>query len=95
MAMPQSGMGAEYFHRDLYEMAAAYLFHIVKNHPFIDGNKRVGAMAAFIFLQMNEIDVTASERTFERLVLSVAEGSTDKARVARLFRENSRRRTHR
>lgn len=33
LAMPSSGFGEEYFHKDLYEMAAAYLFHIVKNHP--------------------------------------------------------------
>ncbi|MBI3855807.1 MAG: Fic family protein, partial [Planctomycetes bacterium] len=40
VAMPQAGSGGQYFHTDLYEMAAAYLFHLVKNHPFVDGNKR-------------------------------------------------------
>jgi integrase len=38
LAMPQSSFGGEFLHRDLFEMAAAYLYHIVQNHPFIDGN---------------------------------------------------------
>jgi len=44
-----------------YEMAAAYAFGIVKNHPFIDGNKRAGFVAAYIFLGINGLDFTASE----------------------------------
>ena len=44
-----------------YEMAAAYAFGIVKNHPFIDGNKRAGFVAAYTFLGVNGIDFTASE----------------------------------
>ena len=49
LAMPESGFGRQYLHlhTDLYEMAAAYLYHLVQNHPFMDGNKPVGAMAAF------------------------------------------------
>jgi death-on-curing protein len=92
IAMPQSGMGGEYFHRDVFEMAAAYLFHIVKNHPFVDGNKRVGAMTAFVFLRMNGLEMAAGDPAFERLVLSVAEGRADKATVAKFLRQNSRRR---
>jgi death-on-curing protein len=38
-------------------MAAAYLYHIVQNHPFIDGNKRTGAAAAIIFLSMNDMEL--------------------------------------
>lgn len=90
VAMPQSGMGGEFFHRDLHEMAAAYLFHIVKNHPFVDGNKRVGAVAAFVFLRMNGIDVTAPEAAFERLVRATASGTTDKTMIAGFFRRHSR-----
>lgn len=74
LAMPSAGFGKQYYHRDIYEMAAAYLFHIVQNHPFVDGNKRVGAMAAYIFLRMNSIQVTASESRFEALVRKVAQG---------------------
>ena len=43
LAAPQSAFGGEFLHAGLHEMAAAYLFHLVSNHPFLDGNKRVGA----------------------------------------------------
>jgi death-on-curing protein len=90
LAMPRAGAAGEYLHRDLFEMAAAYLFHVVKNHPFVDGNKRVGAMSAFVFLRLNGLMVSASNAAFERAVLSVAEGTMDKAGAARFFRENTR-----
>lgn len=54
LAVPRASFGGEFLHQDLFEMAAAYLYHIVQNHPFIDGNKRTGAAAAIIFLSMNE-----------------------------------------
>jgi death-on-curing protein len=50
VAMPQSTFGGEYLHASIHMMAAAYLFHITQNHPFIDGNKRAGANAAITFL---------------------------------------------
>ena len=52
-AMPEMGFGGEYLHHDLFEMAAAYLFHIVMDHPFVDGNKRAGTAAARVFLRLN------------------------------------------
>ena len=92
LAMPRAGSGGEYFHTDLHEMAAAYLFHIVMNHPFVDGNKRVGAMAAFTFLKLNGITLRAPEPAFEKVVLSVAGGKSDKAAVAAFFRKHARTR---
>ena len=53
LAMPQAGFGDQYAHADLFEMAAAYLFHLCKNHPFADGNKRVGFHSAYVFLKLN------------------------------------------
>jgi death on curing protein len=67
-------------------MAAAYLFHIVKNHPFIDGNKRVGVMSAYVFLRLNGLDLQASNESFEELVRDVAEGKAEKRMVAEFFR---------
>ncbi len=89
VAMPTAAFSGEYLHSDIYEMAAAYLFHITKNHPFIDGNKRTGAAAAALFLLMNGIELIADEESYEKLVLSVVEGTTDKAAVARFFRDHS------
>jgi death-on-curing protein len=70
-------------------MAAAYLFHIVQNHPFIDGNKRVGSVAAFVFLALNNMRLTAEEEAYADLVLSVARGETPKSMVAEFFRRDT------
>ena len=50
VAMPRASAGGEPVHRDLFEMAAAYAFHIAQNQPFADGNKRTGLLAAIVFL---------------------------------------------
>jgi death-on-curing protein len=75
-AMPAAAISSDYLHSDIYEMAAAYLFHITKNHPFLDGNKRAGATAAVVFLLMNGVELVADEDSFERLVWAVAEEKT-------------------
>ena len=89
LAMPDMGSGSVYFHTSLHEMAAAYLFHIVKNHPFVDGNKRVGMLASYVFLRMNGVELVATNEAVFELVLSVAEGRTDKAAVAQFLRKHS------
>src|SRR5690242_16295017 len=53
IATPQTTFGGEFLYGSIPAMAAAYLFHISQNHPFIDGNKRVGANAAITFLLLN------------------------------------------
>ncbi len=88
LAMPEAGFSNRYLHSDLFEMAAAYLFHIIQNHPFVDGNKRTGAVAALVFLSLNGIEIEASEDIFERTVRAVAEGKMDKSAIARFFREH-------
>lgn len=88
LAIPAAGYGGRYLHHDLYEMAAAYLFHIIRNHPFIDGNKRTGTVAALVFLEINDIEVDIDEESLEELVLAVAGGKEDKATVAAFFRKN-------
>ncbi len=90
LGMPAATYGSEFLHTDVYEMAAAYLFHLVKNHPFVDGNKRVGAVAALVFLLLNAHDFDAPEDDFAEMVLSVARGETDKAEVAVFIRRWSR-----
>lgn len=90
LAMPRAGIGEEYFHADLIEMAAAYLFHIVKNHPFVDGNKRVGAAAAFIFLKLNGYDLKMTNPAFENAIRQIAEGKLDKAGMTAILRKHSK-----
>jgi death-on-curing protein len=89
VAMPASGSGDRYYHEDLFEMAAAYLYHIVRNHPFLDGNKRTGLVVALVFLDLNGVQVRASQAEIETLVRQVAEGKADKKAVADLFRARS------
>ena len=89
VAMPTAGVAGKYLHADLIEMAAAYLFHLVMDHPFIDGNKRVGAVAALIFLELNRIDVRISEKDLFAIVSAVAKGETAKSGVAEFFRAHS------
>jgi death-on-curing protein len=88
LAMPAAGFGGSFLHTDLFEMAAAYLFHIIQNHPFIDGNKRTGAVASLVFLSLNGVEIRADEEELEKTVLAVAEGKFHKAEVAEFFRKN-------
>jgi death-on-curing protein len=90
IAMPTATFGNQFLHSDLYEMAAAYLFHLVQNHPFIDGNKRVGAAAANVFLFLSDIHFAPDEDEYARLVLAVASGEVKKAAIAEFLRANSR-----
>ena len=87
--MPAMTFGDQLLHSDPYEMAAAYLFHIVQNHPFIDGNKRVGTVAAYVFLVLNDMRLTADIGGYADIVLSVARGETPKSAVAEFFRANT------
>jgi death on curing protein len=86
LAQPLASFGGHYLHEDLAAMAAAYLYHVVQNHPFADGNKRTGLNAAIVFLELNgfPLDVPADET--EQLVLRVAKGEADKQEVGRFFR---------
>ncbi|UCD81386.1 MAG: type II toxin-antitoxin system death-on-curing family toxin [Desulfobacterales bacterium] len=90
LGMPPATYGGEFLHTDIFEMAASYLFHLVKNHPFVDGNKRGGAVAALIFLDLNGFDFHAPEDDFAEMVLAVARGEMNKAQVALFIRDWSK-----
>ena len=89
LAQPQATFGGKFLHADIFEMASAYLFHIVVNHPFIDGNKRVGAVAALVFLLINNQDIAATNAELETLVLSVAQGQIGKTEIAEFLRNHA------
>lgn len=90
IAAPRSGFGNAYLHADLFEMAAAYLFHLVKNHPFLDGNKRIGLAAALQFLALNDRTCSATDEALVELTLGVAEGRVSKEEIASFFRAGAR-----
>lgn len=85
LTQPLSTFGGQYLHGSIPAMAAAYLFHICQNHPFIDGNKRTAANSAITFLLMNGWEPTFDEDELVDLVLSVASGTMDKAALTRRF----------
>ncbi len=82
LGMPCATYAGRYLHTDICEIAAAYLFHLVQNHPFIDGNKRSGAVAAIVFLILNGYDFDAPEDELAEMVLGAARGKLNKAEVA-------------
>jgi len=90
LGIPSATYGGRFLHTDAHEMAAAYLFHLVKDHPFIDGNKRVGAVTALVFLELNGFVFDAPEDDFAEMVLAVARGELGKADVAVFIRRFTR-----
>ena len=82
--------GGSFLHTSIPAMAAVYLLHICQNHPFIDGNKRVGANAAITFLLMNGWEPAFGEDELVELVLSVATGAAGKAALIAAFESRCR-----
>jgi death-on-curing protein len=89
LAMPRATFDGEFLHATIFEKAAAYLFHLVKNHPFVDGNKRLGLATALVFLRLNGIHIRATDDELVELVLGVAAGRRSKADVAVFLREHA------
>lgn len=86
IAMPQTTFDGEFLHPSLFEMAAAYLFHVAGNHPFIDGNKRTAFMCALVFLGLNGERLEADADELFALIDGVARGAVDKAAISVFFR---------
>jgi death-on-curing protein len=87
LGLPAATYDGDFLHADIYEMVAAYLFHIVRNHPFIDGNKRTGTVSALVFLLLNGFNFNAPENELVKIVLAVACGKIAKAELALFFRK--------
>jgi death-on-curing protein len=77
---------------DLIEMAALYTAGIVRNHPFVDGNKRAGFVVGILFLELNGFDFDAREEDATRAVLDLASGVLDETAFTAWVRANSKRR---
>ena len=88
--MPAATFGREILHASLDEQAAAYLFYLAKNHPFVDGNKRTGLVAMLVFLGLNGQRLEAPDHELTDLVLGVAAGRISKADVAVFVRHHRR-----
>lgn len=87
VAAPQATFGGESPYRDLVEVAAAYLFYLCKNHPFIDGNKRTALGACIVFLRLNGVKTAADSDAWEALTLAVASSEIDRDDTTRRLRK--------
>ena len=84
--MPETTFDGEFLHPSVFEMAAAYLFHLARNHRFVDGNKRTALMCALVFLGLNGERLEADPDELYAVVDGVARGNVDKAEVSVFFR---------
>jgi death-on-curing protein len=85
--LPKSTMFGEDLYPTIYDKAAAYLFCIIKNHPFNDANKRTGCTVTYLFLQANNIPIRFSDEDYEDLAVGIASGQISKE-IATWFLEH-------
>lgn len=85
--MPQVSFGGEYLHNGLFEMAAAYGFHIAENQPFLDGNKRTALVSALVFLDLNGFEILDENMNLYDAMLAIAEKRMDKYDLSDLLKQ--------
>ncbi len=88
LAMPHAGFGGQYFHQFPHEMGAAYFFHLVRNHAFIDGNKRIALACAILFFKINRVPCFITEDEAVELTIAAASGQIDKSAITVFFSEH-------
>lgn len=89
---PQATFGGQDLYPDLFSKAAALGHSLIRNHPFVDGNKRVGYAAMYEMLNLNGFILTPSEDTAFRFVIDVASGAISEPIMADWLKQHSRRR---
>lgn len=89
--MPQASFGGEYLHNGLFEMAAAYAFHIAENQPFLDGNKRTALVSALVFLDINGFEVLDEDMKLYDAMIAIANKEFDKYDLAELLENLSQK----
>lgn len=81
VAQPQLTFGAQDLYATLHEKAASLGYSLVRNHPFVDGNKRVAHAAMAVFLELNGLAISAGVDSQERLMLGLAAGTISRAEL--------------
>lgn len=89
MGLPQARFGDEFLHPTIFEMAGAYLFHLARNHPFVDGNKRTALACALAFLWMIDVRIDADDEKLYDVVIGAAVGRSSKSEIAVLLSANA------
>jgi death-on-curing protein len=92
LAQPKMTGGGKYLHKSLFEKAAAYGFHVCRNHPFVDGNKRIAFILMVIFLERNGWELNASDEESYSAMMALADGKMTKPQLASWLKEHSSKR---
>lgn len=90
IAQPSMTIFGVYLYKNLYEMAASYCYHIIKNHAFVDGNKRTGILTTLVFLEKNGLQIKPKANLYD-LALDIAASQITKEQVAEFFRKNAKK----
>lgn len=88
IATPESSYEGKYLHPILQAMGAAYMYHLIQNHPFMDGNKRTGSMCALIFLNLNAAKLDVSIDELGDMAFAIARGDMNKEQVTQIFEQH-------
>lgn len=88
LGQPQMTIFGSYACKTIFEMAAAYCYHIAKNHPFIDGNKRVALLVTLVFLKKNGY-IFKPRTDLYTLMLNIAASQITKEQIAQFFKNNT------
>jgi death-on-curing protein len=95
IAQPKITVGGKSAHKNIFDKAAAYGFHVCMNHPFVDGNKRVAFALMDIFLQKNGWEITAGEEEAYSMMMSLASGKLTKTGLSAWLKDHTSRLSHR
>lgn len=87
IAAIESSFEGVFLHQSLPAMGAAYMYHLIQNHPFVDGNKRTGSMCALIFLNWNWAQLEVSVDELADMAFGIARGDLGKDEVIRVFEQ--------
>ena len=91
LAQPRMTGGGRYLHRSIFDKAAAYGYHLARNHPFVDGNKRIAFVIMDIFLQMNGWQIDAPEEEAYTTISALAQGNISKSALANWLKAHTSR----
>ena len=87
LAQPEASFAGEWLHHDLYEMAAAYAYHICQNQAFLDGSKRTALASALVFLELNGISIIDPHGVLANAMLKIASGKIEKPAFAIILKK--------
>ena len=90
LAQPQTTSGGKFLHKTIFDKAAAYGFHVCRNHPFVDGNKRVAFVLMDIFLRRNGYELAACEDEAYVTMMALADGRLTKLQLAAWLKDKSK-----